>query len=70
MRLETKLAALEMRLRPGSPPPWATVLVDEMAGETRKAATARHFGSAGAAPDARLIVVIIQEAAADREDRA
>ena len=62
MRLEAKLAALEARLGPSALAPWETVLVDQTSGETRAGAMARHFGSAGAPPGARLIIVTIGEA--------
>ena len=62
MQLKTKLAAIELRIRPSTLPPWETLLVDQTAGETRAGAMARHFGSDGAPPDARVIVVIIGDA--------
>ncbi|WP_431269035.1 hypothetical protein [Dankookia sp. P2] len=64
MRLETKLAAIEQRLRPSTLQPWETVLVDQTAGETRAGAMVRHFGSNGAPPNARLIIVTIGDAKA------
>lgn len=60
MRLQAKLVALE-RARPSASPPWETVVVDQAAGETCEAAMARQFGSDGAPPAARLIVVTIGE---------
>ena len=38
------------------------MLVDEAAGEDGEASMARHLGSAGAPPDAGLIVVTIGDA--------